>query len=396
MSARGGGLLLAFLLAGACAGAAPGPVAAQLRPEPWRVPTADTLRSWATQANALLVAGAADTLTPASRQAFGLLNQVVRNQFERLGSRHMNGAAGVMALLDSLNVEAEFAQDPDLPQFCAVTFFNPKFAGYAALTYLYWWRGEELMHQGVVLRGGRHLRLRVWWTGLDLAPYELGMVDDLRTGEARRGNFTLLRLSRNADFWGIVQYDRNSIDLGGAGPADFVDLNHDGIPELVAVIPSAPDPRFVVDRNLPPILSHRVWYRTVPGFVPLERQTLATPFATFVLFLRALEAGEPAAVRGLAATPAVAARAQALRLGTFKAPGSWRVEEPPDGDRWDERLNLSYGVPPTLDHRLEVSMEFRDGRWVVGKLVVPVAPAGAGAQPPPGATPRRGGTRSTR
>jgi len=293
----------------------------------------------------------------------------------------------VVARFDSLGVPVEFAQDADLPQFCALTFFHPRFAGYAAVTYLYWFRSNELMRQRLILTGGKSLQLKVWWTGNPLGAYELGLLDRRRNGDTRETFFTMLRISRLADFWGVIQWGRKDVDLGGRGPARFVDLNDDATPELVNWVESAPDPRFVVDPHLPQILSERLWQRTDSGFVLFDRRTVPTPFATWVLFLRSLAAGETATARALVATPAVLARARALGLGAVTAAQSWQVLESPLADRWNQRMSFRYGAPER-DRGLDVRMKFDDGHWTIESLdsreinrAAPPAPGPGGARP---------------
>lgn len=374
------GLAALVALAGAlwAAGSA-GPVFAQGRggaSDLWIPSGLDSTRLWGLEARELLDASTSDSIGAGELRAFGLLDRVMRRHFLGLGSGGMRGARGVLALLDSLKLDVELEQDEDLPQFCVVTYFNPKFAGYAAWTTLFWWRGEELLKQRIQLAGGRHIQMDVWWTGNELGPYEMGLVDYRRTGDPRKGSFTLLRISRQAEFWGVVQA---GIDLGGPGPSRLVDLDNDGIPELANWATAEPDPRFVKDPNLPPLLSERLWRRTEEGFQLLDRRTVATPFSTFVLFLRALESGQTALARSLSATPAVLAKAQALRLGRFRAPGSWRASEPAPEARWADAMRFQYGVPPRLDKGLEVRLKEVEGHWLVAGLT-PLALGGPGAR----------------
>ncbi len=287
----------------------------------------------------------------------------------------MRGARGVLGVLDSLGVKAEFAQDPELSQFCALTFFHPAFDGYAAITYLYWWRGDELRSQRMLLTGGKRLQLEVWWTGQAEGAYEAGFIDHRRTGETREPYFTLLRMSPRADFWSVVQAGRRDLDLGGRGNARFVDLNDDAVPELLAWVVSPPDPRFRANAELPPILSERIWQRSDSGFVVLDRRTVPSPFATFVLFLRSLEPAQSALARDLVATSAVLTRARTLKLGTFKAPGSWEALGHSSGGRWHQRMRFQYGTATRRDRVLEVQMKFVEGRWIIERLD---APSGAG------------------
>jgi hypothetical protein len=196
----------------------------------------------------------------------------------------------------------------------------------------------------------------------------------------------MLRISRQAEFWGAVQAPGKTIDLGGPGPARFVDLDNDGVPELAHWATSQPEERFVPDPNLPPIVSEQTWRRTDEGFTPLDRRTVPTPFSTFVLFLRALESGQTALARSLVAAPAVYLKAQALKLGTYHAAKSWRASEPAPGERWAESMRFQYGTPPRLDKGIEVRMKEVEGHWLVDGLAplglgpsaapVPKAPAG--------------------
>ncbi len=352
---------------------------------PWRPPEVDSLKLWADEGLALLAPAKSDTVGPTEIAAFDRFDQVARKYFGALGPRSMRGARGVLPVLDSLGVKAEFAQDSELPQFCALTFFNPAFDGYAAVTYLYWWRGDELRRQRMLLTGGRRLQLEVWWTGQSEGPYEAGFIDHRRTGETREPFFTLLRMSPRADFWGIVQAGRRDVDLGGRGNARFVDLNDDAVPELLAWVVSPPDARFRPGPDLPPLLSERIWQRSDSGFVALDRRTLPSPFATFVLFLRALETTQTSLARDLVATPAVLTRARTLKLATFKAPESWEALGQGAGGRWHQRMRFQYGTAARRDKMLDVQMKFVDGRWLIERLDAPAdlrpakpAPSGAG------------------
>lgn len=375
---------LAGLIALAALAGTPGAAAGQFTSAPWRPAGLDSMQAWALEARALLSASRSDSIGPQEARAFRLLNRVARRHLESLGPRHMAGARGVLAVFDSLQIDAEFAQDPELPPFCAVTFFNPAFPGYACATYVYWWRGNELLDQALLLTGGRRLQVDVWWTGIDVAPYEMGLLDFRRSGDGREGFFTLLRISREADFWGVIQRGRKDVDLGGPGPARFVDLDHNSVPELVSWTESAPDPRFVQDAGLPPVLSERTFHRTDQGFVLLDRRTLASPFATFVLFLRALGARELALARTLAASPTIVPRANQLRLGTYKAKQSWQVKQTAEASPWDRRMRFAYGTPPNLDRSLDVWMKLVEGHWVVDSLIAGGAKA-AGTPNPGGA-----------
>ena len=335
---------------------------------PWTPAGLDSARLWGLEARAKLDATTQDTIGPNESAAFQLLDRMTRRHLQALGPNGMRGAKGLLALADSLKLDIEIAQDVKLPQFVAVTYFNPKFAGYACWTTLYWWRGDELMHQTLLLPGGRDVQMDTWWTGNELGPYEMGLVDHKRTGDPRAGTFTMLRMSRKADFWGAVQYGDKTIDLGGPGPSRFVDLDNDGVPELVHWAESEPDARFVKDPNLPTLLSERTYRRTDEGFRLLDRRTVQTPYSTFVLFLRALETGQASLAQSLVSTPGVYSKAVSLKLGTYKAKGSWRASEPAPGERWSDSMRFQYGTPPRLDKGLEVGLKEVEGHWLIDNL----------------------------
>jgi hypothetical protein len=359
-------------------------------PTPWAPAGLDSMRLWGLEAHALLDAAQSDSIGPNESRAFGLLDRMTRRYFQALGPYGMRGARGILAIADSLKLDVEMAQDANLPQFVVVTYFNTKFAGYGSWTSLFWWRGDDLMKQSILLEGGRNIQMAVWWAGNDLGPYEMGLVDYRRSGDPREGSFTMLRISRQADFWGAVQTVNKTIDLGGPGPARFVDLDNDGVPELAHWAASKPDPRFVANTNLPPILSERTWRRTELGFQLLDRRTVPTPFSTFVLFLKALESGQVGLARSLVATPAVYTRAMTLKLGTFRAPASWRAAEPAPGERWAASMRFAYGEPPRLDKAIDVRMKEVEGHWLIDVLT-PLSVA-----PPPAPAPKRASARSTR
>jgi hypothetical protein len=366
----------ALLVAAAAAAGALAPGAAAAQPA-----ADDSSRAWAKAGLDLLAASTADSLGPAEARAYDHFDRIARRHFEALGPRRMAGARGLLTVFESLGVPVEFVQDAELPQFCAITYFHPRFAGHVAVTTVYWFRGDELLRQRLLLTGGKGMQMDVWWTNDPRGPYEMGLLDHRRTGESRETFFTLLRMTPNAEAWGVVQYGRRHVDLGGGGPAPPPGQKGAALPELVSWVESAPDPRFVDDVHLPPILSERLWQRTDSGFVLFDRRTVPTPFATWVLFLRALAAGETATARALVVTPAILTRARALGLGGVQAKESWQALEASAGDRWNQRLSFLYGTPRRTKG-LEVRMKFGDGHWAIERIEARTPPRAA---VPPGA-----------
>jgi hypothetical protein len=165
-----------------------------------------------------------------------------------------------------------------------------------------------------------------------------------------------------------VQTGTKTIDLGGPGPSRFVDLDNDGVPELVHWAESEPDARFIKDPNLPTLLSERTYRRADNGFQLLDRRTVQTPYSTFVLFLRALETGQAGLARSLVSTPALYTKAQTLKLGTYTTKASWRASEAAPGQRWAESMRFQYGTPPRFDKGLEVRLKEVEGHWLIDGL----------------------------
>ena len=367
-------LLLALLFLPCVAGAA------EL---PWKPAGLDSLRLWGLEARTRLDQTTVDSLGANEIAAYTLMDRMTSRYFSALGASGMRGAPGLLALTDSLKLDVEIEQDPDLPQFAVVTYFNPKFAGYACWTTLFWWKGADLEQQNVLFPGGRRIEMKVWWTGNELGPYEMALVSHARAGNPRLGAFSMLRMSKNADFWGAVQTGKKTIDLGGPGVSKFVDLDNDGVPELVHWTDAELDDRFVKDRNLPTVLSERTWRRTDEGFQLLDRRTVPTPFATFVLFQRALSNGQAELARSLTSTAAVYTKATTLKLGTYSAKGSWRASEPAPGVRWEDSIRFQYGTPTRLDKGIEVRMKQVEGHWLVDALTpLSLGPEGAPAPKP--------------
>ena len=325
--------------------------------------TPESWQAWAREGLAILAESRSDTLGADEARAFDAFDRIAEGYFTRLGSRKMAAARGLLAVYDSLGVPVEMAQDAELPQFVLLTFFHPAYAGHAAVTYVHWFIGEDIRKQRLLLTGGKSLQFDVWWTGRAEGPYEAGILDRRRTGDTRDVFFTMLRLSQNAENWGVVQYGRRGVDLG-RGTARFVDLNDDAMPEITSWSETEPDPRFVVDPHLPKILTERLWQRTDSGFVMLDRRTVPTPFATWVLFLRALTNGETATARALVASPAVLTKARTLGLGAVSAKESWQAVEGVGGDRWSQNMSFLYGTPKR-SKGLDVRMRIDEGHWRV-------------------------------
>ena len=126
--------------------------------------------------------------TTAAYEKVGLIG---RRLLRAQGRRDLLLAPAIRPTLDSLGFVTEVATDPASPTFALLMVRDPEHPAAEAVGYLYWFRENDLRMQGVLFRGGRRPRMRVWWTGKADRPYEWGVVDETA---ARGQRFTLLRL----------------------------------------------------------------------------------------------------------------------------------------------------------------------------------------------------------
>lgn len=386
------GAALAVLVTLAAAGTALAQRSA-LVPPPWRPAGEDTLSLWAGESRALLLGSSGPDLGEQELRAFALQDRIVRSYFRELGPRRMEGAAGVLAVLDTLKLTARLSQKEEYPTFVLVHFFNPHFEKYASLAYLYWFRGEELRSQPINLKGGAGADLQVFWTGDAGAPYEAGILYYQGDGVSRMPELLFFRMLPKADAWLPIQVGDVDLRLGGRGTAMWADLDRDAKPELISWTEGIPDTFFIPcdEPGCPKLVTQRTFVRGAAGFRLYERRTLASPYATFILFLRALSQGEEAFAAGLTRRPEVMGRARELGWVGLRRPRAFAAVPMRNMGTWSERLRCTYAAPGKPTTLLEVRFANDEGHWLIDEVVIlsrPGAPADgdapSGRVSPPG------------
>lgn len=335
------GTALALLLAALSAGPAG---AAGPATEPWRPTQADSLAMWSRQALDVLEQNADGVLGSAEASAFAQLDRIGRLYFGRLGPRRMGGAAGLVALLDSLGHRAVVRSDPLLPAFTLVQYLHPASDAGVSLCYLYWFRGIELLSQAVNLRGGVDPDLRVFWLGDEPMPYEAAIL--YRAGPAQGTDQLLLtfRLAPDASGWLPTQRGAPPLPLGTGGAAEWVDLPGGRIPEITVWSEVSTDPVFSIceEPSCPRLMVERRFVRhEAEGFRQVSQHPLSSPISCFVAFVQALRAGREEEALRLASRREVLTEARQLGLDRVQTPGSLRVSSSRCRICWPERLGFS-------------------------------------------------------
>jgi hypothetical protein len=356
------------------------PAAAQTAAQlvkPWVPPAGDSLAAWAAQARVGFREVKGDSATGSNYTPYEQAGIAARFLLRSLGPERLTQAHLIKPALDSLGLETEVAIDPLQPNFALVMVRNPFRFSSQAVGFLYWYRGPDLRMQGAVYLGGMEPRMRVWWTGKQDRPWECGVIEHAR-GEGAL-HFTLLRLDPSGGWWHIVQDAVESPVLNEPGEAQFADLNHDGIPELMSWTRPPTDSLVVPCSDCPRMITQRTLVERPLGYQVMDTRILSTPYSTFVLFIRALVSNNRAGASVLVSTPEQVTRAIAAGWGARRKAGTWRIEYAEPGEAWPGWFEVRFDGPQGVK-RYVVHFTERDGRWVIADWIEPkpVKP-GAGA-----------------
>jgi hypothetical protein len=359
------GIGRATLLAAAlCLGLfAAGSGPAQAQPiRPWTPPSSDSLLAWAADARARFHTNAGDSVGGGNFEAYNLVGRIARRMLRALGKDNMLQAHAMEPAIDSLGLDVEVAIDPAQPTFALVMVHNPFRASAGAVGWLFWYRRDDLRVQGVAYTSGREPRMKVWYSASAAAPYEWAVLD--RSPRKEGYNFTLFRLDAQGYFWRADQFEGYGPDLRDASDAGFMDINHDGRPELVAWAEAQPESLFETCRGCPGLYTERLYTLTPQGYELDDSRMLPSAYSTFVLFVRLLRQQNRVAAGRLLQDPAMLDRAIALGWAGGSGRGVWKLERVDTDRTWPSWLQLWFRSPKGEQHWV-VHFTQKEGRWVI-------------------------------
>ena len=335
----------------------------------WASPANDSLTTWAAEARARFKAHMGDSVGGANVRAYEIVGMLGRRLLRPLGPSGLAASPGFKTTLDSLGLDVDIAVDRGQPGFALVMVRNPFRFSADAVGYLCWWyRKEDLRMQGAVFRGGNDLASRVWWTGRPGRPYEWAVVDHERGNGIAR--FNLFGLDPGGTSWTVVQSDELAPILGDPGEAQFADIDHDGLPELLFWAIPTTDSLFVPCSDCPRLMIEKTFAERQEGFTLHDSRVFPSPYATFVTFVRLLLDGRRTEAAKLVADPGLVTQAFAAGWGVSRKPDTWRVEYGEAGERWPRWLEMRFAGPQGVK-RYIVHFGMHEGRWVIQQWAEP-------------------------
>jgi hypothetical protein len=362
--------------------------------KPWMPPGTDSLVMQVEEAKLRFQKNTGDSIGGSNYRAYELVGNAARRMLRAIGKADMIQARAVEAVLDSLGLDTDIVVDPELRIFAFLMVRNPYRLTAKAVGFLYWYKGNDLRMQGAQFSGGMRPQSRVWWTGLENAPYSWGIVDFAR--EDGDMHFTLFRLTSGGLFWTIAQYEDSGYRLGGTGTTSWVDMNGDQQPELVAYMPGQRDSLFEDCKDCPKPIAEMVFAERKQGFAIQDTRIVPSPYSTFERFVRLLADGSSSQAARLLDDPAKVSRAIAAGWNT-RRPRSWRVEYAEPGTSWPAWMVVLFRGAQR-PHRYTIYLEVKNGRWVIRDWIErELGASGAPTRSPGTVRPTRGSSsRGTR
>jgi len=358
----------------------PGPSRAQSRAQPgfkpWTPPNADTLLTWATEARVRFQSNSGDTVGGSNYAAYEMVGRMGEYLLRSMGRSRMVQAYAVETILDSLGLDTDLSFDPDLPYFALLVVHNPFSRTAASVGYLYWYRQDELKVQGLLFYGGRDPKSRVWWTSDTAAPYAWGILDQSITNPPTVG-LTYLKLEPKGNYWDLIQFAADTLNLGGPGRGEWTDINRDGVPEVVVWVRGDLDSTFEACSACPQTLVERTFVERRDGFQIEESRLLPTSFANLVQFVRLLQEGQRAGASRLVANPALVEKALQWGWGR-RGNGLFRYEYGEPDERWPRWMAFSHRGADGKKTTYVIRFGHADGRWIIADIAPAVRPPAQG------------------
>ena len=333
------------------------------RVRPWVPPGFDSLQTWAAEARAEFRDQPRDAIDSVTVIPYNRAGAIAVRWMRSLGRSAATQAKPIELALDSLGFDTEIVTDPVLPNFMLLVVRNPFRLTASAMAYLFWYRGDRVMQQGVELRGGQSPQMRVWWSGERDAPYKWALLDRSR-GDVTVMRFMLFKLTADGGLWRPAQYEGQGPNLGNAHSATLSDINGDGLPELVAWSAARADTMFEACIGCPRRLIENIYVeRKDEGFGLHDSRLVSSPYSMFVLFIRFLVDNNRAAAARLLDDPAKLGEAIAMGWGTRSSPGTWKLEQS-ENERWPRWLQFRFRGARGIE-RYVVRFKQKDGRWII-------------------------------
>lgn len=331
--------------------------------KPWTPAGADSITALVAEAKLRFQQVNTDTIDERSIVPFERVGQAARRLLRRLGRHNTLLAPSIEASLDSLGLDTDVVNDPDLPSVVLVMVRNPYRPSMQAVGYLLWYRGADLRMQGAAFPSCVRPRLRSWWTGKPGSPYATAVLYHER-GAVRRLGLKYLRLSGDGYYWELLQYEGHGPEFGLNGEASFTDIDGDGLPELVAFSSVPPDSILSVESPVQPALREAIYTDRGQGFELHDARILPGPLPTLHLFLSLLRKGEREQARRLLQNPAFLELAVAAGWADNRSPGNFVVDRQEEGQRWPTWLGARVRGPNGV-RRWAFHFALQDGRWLI-------------------------------
>jgi len=360
----------------------------------------DSIKVWTDYARATFAQSTSDSVTDQNYHAFEAVGLIGRRLMRQFGRGRLLEARAVQQAIDSLGLVTEAAEDPAWPGFALLVARNPSRPDADAVGFLYWFREDDLRMQGVVFRGGHRPSMRVWRSNKGGTPYEWAVVDQTREGLP---HMTLLGMHANGLAWELEQDEESLPTFAQPGTAAFVDVNDDGIPEILTWTHAPTDSLFTECMDCPKLITERLYVESAgeePVFELEDERLLPTPYATLVYFVRLLIDGKLTQAERLVRDPARVRQAIAAGWNKRVVKNPWTVEAREANQAWPRMLHVRFQGPFGVK-RYEVSFAKLGSRWVIEGFAEPqptkttypsvtVPPAHGARRPPAGETTKPG------
>lgn len=352
--------------------------------KPWVPGGADSITSLVAEAKVRFRQQSVDTLDEQSIVPFERVGQAARRLLRTLGRERMILAPSIELTLDSLGLDTDVVQDPKLPSIVLVLVRNPWRPAMPSVGYLMWYRGPDLRMQGASFPPAVQPVLRTWWSGSPSSPYAAAVLFRMRGTLGTQG-FKYLRMSPDGFYWEMVQYEGNGPDLGEQGDASFADVNHDGLPELLAYSFAPPDSILRTEPPVRPVLREVLYTDRGRGFITHDARILPGPLATLRLYVSLLRQGSFEQARKLLLQPDLLEFTRAAGWAGTRGPASVVVDRQEEGTAWPEWFSVKVLTADRVTRRWIVHFTLQEGRWLIKDCIAEGAPPVEPARPTPSA-----------